>query len=99
MVMFLNSHIGFGRKNSPGIQKYPILHNNKKKKCMYIKTPGHITKQRHFREWIYFLYSASCFKYIVDGHLCFSTKLRSSTKSFRKRVLIEYILFGINFQY
>lgn len=31
MVIFLDSHIGFGRKNFPGTQKYPILHNNKKK--------------------------------------------------------------------
>lgn len=52
-----------------------------------------MTKQRHFREWIYFLYSANCFKYMFDGHLCFSTKLRSSTEILREKKLITYILF------
>lgn len=52
-----------------------------------------MTKQRHFREWIYFLYSASCFKYMFDGHLCFSTKLRSSTKMLRGNKLTAYTLF------
>lgn len=41
MVIFLNSHIGFGCKNSPGTQKYPILHNNKKKMHVYKNSRSH----------------------------------------------------------
>lgn len=58
-----------------------------------------MTKQRHFREWIYFLYSASCFRYMFDGHLCFSTKLRSSTKILRRKKLIAYALFFVRIKY
>lgn len=76
----------FQSQNFTGTQRYPTLHdNNLKSIYIYTKPPGYITRQRHFREWTYFLYSASCFKYMFEGHLCFSTKLRSSTKILRKK--------------